>query len=52
MSVEKALDCIFESNLEGMRTNLSAVLSEKAVEKIEEMKTTIAQNIFDTPTQE
>lgn len=52
MSIEKALDCILESNLEGMKSSINSVLSEKAVEKIEEMKTTLAQNIFENSTQE
>lgn len=41
-----------ENNLEAMRTSINSVLSEKAVEKLEEMKTTIAQNIFNTSTEE
>jgi flagellar basal body-associated protein FliL len=46
MSVNKALDNILEGKLDEMRDNLSAALSTKAVEKLEERKIEIAQNYF------
>lgn len=46
MNAEKIVDSIFENNLEEMRNSVYAVLSEKAVDKLEEMKTVLAENIF------
>jgi hypothetical protein len=46
MSINKALDNILEGKLDEMRDNLSAALSTKAVEKLEERKIEIAQNYF------
>ena len=46
MDTEKILDSIFENNLEEMRNNVYAVLSEKAVNKLEEVKSTIAETLF------
>lgn len=46
MSIDKALDNIFEGKLDKMRSNFSAALSTKAVEKLEERKIEIAQNYF------
>lgn len=46
MSIDKALDNIFEGKLDEMRSNFSAALSTKAVEKLEERKIEIAQNYF------
>jgi hypothetical protein len=46
MSINKALDNILEGRLDEMRENLSAALSTKAVEKLEERKIEIAQNYF------
>lgn len=46
MSINKALQNIFEGNLDEMRQNFSAALSSKAVEKLEERKIEIAENYF------
>ena len=46
MSIDRALDNIFEGKLDEMRSNFSAALSTKAVEKLEERKIEIAQNYF------
>jgi hypothetical protein len=46
MSIKSALRDIMENNLDSMRQNFSAALSEKAVEKLEEKKIEIAQNYF------
>lgn len=46
MSIDRALDNIFEGKLDEMRSNFSAALSTKAVEKLEECKIEIAQNYF------
>lgn len=46
MSIDRALDNIFEGKLDEMRSNFAAALSTKAVEKLEERKIEIAQNYF------
>jgi hypothetical protein len=46
MTIKKALDSILEGNLDEMRQNFSASLTEKAVQKLEERKIEIAQNYF------
>lgn len=46
MSVNKALDSVLANNLDEMRTHFSNALSTKAVEKLEERKSVIAQNYF------
>lgn len=46
MSIKQALNNILENNLDGMRQNLTATLSEKAVQKLEERKMEIAKNYF------
>lgn len=46
MSINRALDSILQGNLDEMRQNFSASLSEKAVEKLEERKIVIAQSYF------
>lgn len=46
MAVNKAVDYMFEKNLDKMREEISATLSEKAVEKLEEKKIDIAQGYF------
>lgn len=46
MTIRKAIDDILESNLDSMRQNFSAALTTKAVEKLEERKTEIAQSYF------
>ena len=37
-NIKKAIDDIFEQNLDGMRNNLNTALTVKAVEKLEEKK--------------
>ncbi len=46
MSIQKALNNILENKLDEMRSNFSAALSTKAVEKLEERKIEISQNYF------
>lgn len=46
MSIKQALNNILENNLDAMRQNFSAALTEKAVLKLEEKKIQIAQNYF------
>lgn len=46
MSIKKALSNILEGNLDAMRQNFSATLTEKAVQKLEEKKIEIAKNYF------
>ena len=46
MSIKSALKDIVENNLDSMRQNFSAALTEKAVQKLEEKKIEIAQNYF------
>jgi hypothetical protein len=52
MTIKKALDSILEGNLDEMRQNFSASLTEKAVQKLEERKIEIAQNYFGQVTEE
>ncbi len=42
----EAIDNILENNLNEMKDNLSSVLQEKAMEKLEEKKKVIAANYF------
>ena len=44
--INDAIDCILENNLNQMKDNLSSVLQEKAMEKLEEKKKEIAANYF------
>jgi hypothetical protein len=46
MSVENIVSNILEKNLDSMRENINAVLAEKAVEKLEEMKAEVASKLF------
>lgn len=46
MSINKAIENIFEGKLDEMRTNFSNALAAKAVEKLEERKIEIAENYF------
>lgn len=46
MSIENAIINIIENNLDAMRANFSAALSEKAVQKLDERKRVIAENYF------
>jgi hypothetical protein len=46
MSIDKALDCVLENNLDAMRTHFTNALSTKAVEKLEERKMEIAKSYF------
>lgn len=46
MSINKAIENIFEGKLDEMRQNFSAALTTKAVEKLEERKIQIAENYF------
>lgn len=46
MSINKAIENIFEGKLDEMRQNFSAALTSKAVEKLEERKIQIAENYF------
>lgn len=46
MSIKNALSNILEGNLDAMRQNFSASLTEKAVQKLEEKKIDIAKNYF------
>lgn len=46
MTIRKAIDDIFESNLDSMRQNFSSALTTKAVEKLEERKNDIAKSYF------
>lgn len=46
MSIKQAINNIMENNLDAMRQNFSAALSEKAVQKLEERKIEIAKNYF------
>lgn len=46
MSVEKAIVNILENNLDEMRANFSAALSEKAVMKLDEKKAEIGKAYF------
>lgn len=46
MSVEKAIINIMENNLDSMRANFSAALSEKAVQKLDERKQEIGKSYF------
>ncbi len=46
MSIKNALSNIIEGNLDAMRQNFSSALTEKAVQKLEEKKISIAQNYF------
>lgn len=46
MSINKAIENIFEGRLDEMRQNFSAALTSKAVDKLEERKIQIAENYF------
>ncbi len=46
MSINKAIENIFEGKLDEMRQNFSAAITSKAVEKLEERKIQIAENYF------
>jgi hypothetical protein len=46
MSIKEAINNIMENNLDAMRQNFSAALTEKAVQKLEEKKIDIAKNYF------
>lgn len=46
MSINRAIENIFEGKLDEMRTNFSNALAVKAVEKLEERKIQIAENYF------
>jgi len=46
MSIENAIINILENNLDAMRANFSASLSEKAVQKLDERKKEIGQSYF------
>lgn len=46
MSIQKAIQNIRQKNLDEMKSNFQAALTEKAVQKLEEKKVTIAQNYF------
>lgn len=46
MTVKKAIEDILENNLESMRQNLSAAITTKAVDKLEERKQEIAKSYF------
>lgn len=46
MSINKAIECILENNLDNMKTNINAVITEKAVNKLEEVKKNIAKTYF------
>jgi hypothetical protein len=46
MSIQKAIQNIRQKNLDEMKNNLQAALTEKAVNKLEEKKVVIAQNYF------
>jgi hypothetical protein len=46
MHIKEALENILENKLNLMKENLQSVLTEKAIEKIEERKIEIAQNYF------
>ena len=45
-SIKSALNSILENNLDSMRQNFSAAITEKAVQKLEERKIEIAKNYF------
>lgn len=47
MQIQEALKNIMENNLDSMRENIQAALSEKAAEKLEEMKQNIATSYFE-----
>lgn len=46
MSINRAIENIFEGKLDEMRQNFSAAITSKAVEKLEERKIEIAENYF------
>jgi hypothetical protein len=46
MSINKAIENIMEGNLDEMRSNFSATLTEKAAVKLDERKIEIAKNYF------
>lgn len=46
MSINKAIENIFEGKLDEMRQNFSAAITSKAVEKLEERKIQIAESYF------
>lgn len=46
-AIEAAIDNILEKNLESMRENLNAALSQKAAESLEERKKSIASGYFE-----
>lgn len=46
MSIQKAIQNIRQKNLDEMKNNLQAALTEKAVQKLEEKKVVIAQSYF------
>jgi hypothetical protein len=48
MHIKEALENILEKNLDKMKENFEAALTEKAVEKLEERKIAIAENYFGT----
>lgn len=47
MSIEKAIENIFENNLQSMKENFNAALYQKAAEKLEEKKIEIATTLLD-----
>ena len=44
--INEAIDCILENNLNQMKETFTAVLQEKAMEKLEEKKKDISANYF------
>lgn len=46
MNIENAIINIMENNLDDMRANFSAALSEKAVQKLDERKQEMAKSYF------
>jgi len=46
MSIKAGLNNILENNLDGMKQNFSAAITEKAMHKLEEKKIDIAKNYF------
>lgn len=52
MSINKAIENIFEGKLDEMRQNFSAALTSKAVERLEERKIEIAESYFGQASEE
>ena len=46
MSTLEAIKNIFDKNLEQMKDNFNSSLSSRAIEKLDEKKLNIAQNLF------